>query len=1715
MSHPWSQTDLAEAEDRLHRMGQAWGYMTKAGGTPVAAPSLAGRLIASRSGWMLLEVPNAVVRGLFTALHEPGIELPLKDGVLTAHISVMTEDEVIALGGPQTITERGQTFHYQLGPLKSVEPSGWKDVSRCWFVEIQSPELKQLRKSYGLTPLPRGDHEFHCTVAVRRKHVLRPGEIRKAAHADRIPGTPSPTPSDPASSDRRSPQLHPPAAAGGEPRQPDPAGDPDRDGQRVLEHDDAVGLGTVDDRASALGGDSDDRGRGRAYDGGGHGSPAAVSPGLAALLGGRDGGAGQSPRDRDPAARSGAAPADPGCDVLIAKVAAATSLGAEAETARIHANRLQPQNQKPHPFREAGWTHPNGHPRCLRCGGEPRGDGTGPPYDLCQGYNPDHDKPARAKAQATRARRITKHDNRVAREHNPRIRAFGRKHGLDVSDILLAIKQAACESSPVDEHGDPCPDGECCPHCRARLEREPHDGTCNRCGKRWGPRLYRDKNATLLTIDDLNEASRLLSDDSVLDALTRRSLGGEAMLQRQAERGILPVPTVPTAQPVMPGSVTDDAIGLEMTDPQDNLLGFNDDAIEKEGEANPVLEQLRKAKAESDRRNFAAKHAILRPLLEQYPGEFVIDSQQHRFAGLTHSPTGFRIHMPRTAVPGTIKAAAPIPLAARIDAVMPRRRRRPVALPAAMAPVLPVDDEAELAAQMPLALQMLARPRRARRRRAAVSKLAAAKEDRHGALAALKPGAPLDFVVQQHDADQAGTHHDVRIGNPELGMFSWAAPKGLPKPGEKRLAVMQPTHPHSYNGFEGAIRSGYGKGQVRQHLAGKATPSRVEPGRLTFEAETPDGPQRFAMLRQEKWGPDNWLMLNTTKAASDEREHNNSIRDPAASGNGGLNGETSDRLHAAGPENRPAASRDAGVAEAGGDRRVAGKLPGHGLAGLRRVPADPEAITRVTKTAAISVDAAMPLAGAAVGGLGGLAVNKLFGFKRPWTAAAIGAGLGGLRGANLAMRSPVESLDSRSLSREIAPFYANAPGGYAGAVGRAIANRKPIDGMFPLQFNRGDLDRQVPIIQYRDGIPGQPYSLAGATIGGGSQPARVELAKGGTQDAADLTRRHELSHAGLDMNPASRTGELPQPSASLIGGAPADAHRVYAQSASELIPRISEIKRQFVAAHPGTDVDSEAVANEALEWYGRQMSDPASAAGLGGESAISDWQALEKAKPGWLRSMILKLMPQLVDTARTGTDKTAAMLGDVELQPQQKRVADQDNDLLVYHGLGSGKTLAAIAAAEKGGGPYLAVTPAALRPNFQKEREKWTDMQTPATTLSYTQVAGGHIPDHAYDTFIADEAHRLRNPDSQQSKNVAALAAQARRRILLSGSPIVNAPSDLAMPMAMVTGRSMTPDQFDQQFIGKEYVNPGLWARLWGVKPTSRPTIKNEDELEDLWRGHVDYYAPDKPLVDSQTERIETDLGPDQQDFYKLMWGKLPWMTRWKLSRNYPLSKTEVKNLSSFMTGPRQAGLSLLPFMAEGSDPLEAFKGSPKLQRAMSELDKEFQNPQAKALIFSNFIDAGLTPYAAALAAKGIPHGVFKGGISDAERTQMVNDYNSGKLRALLLGPSGSEGISTRRTSLIQQLDPHFNEAREAQNKGRGIRLDSHTDLPPELRNVRVQRFISRMPEGFLENLLGRNKPSADEVLERMSADKERLNDQFRRVLQRVGTPSRAAGWFG
>ena len=479
--------------------------------------------------------------------------------------------------------------------------------------------------------------------------------------------------------------------------------------------------------------------------------------------------------------------------------------------------------------------------------------------------------------------------------------------------------------------------------------------------------------------------------------------------------------------------------------------------------------------------------------------------------------------------------------------------------------------------------------------------------------------------------------------------------------------------------------------------------------------------------------------------------------------------------------------------------------------------------------------------------------------------------------------------------------------------------------------------------------------------------------------------------------------------------------------------------------------------------------------------------------------------------------KQADLKPEVNLQPHQERIQETVTEdsprMLVYHGLGSGKSLSAIAAAEaakkKYQEDYGIVAPASLRQNFQKEVEKFTQNSKPEI-LSYTGLGLGKKFTKVPETLIMDEAHRLRNPGGSAAQAAADVANQAKRVLLLTGSPITNSPSDLANLISIVARKNISPQEFEKKYVGYKKVYPGLFNYFAGIKPGDRAVIKNEGELRELLKGRVDYQPSKTPEgVNVNEEKITVPLTSAQSKIQQALRTKIPPGFLWKLDQEFPLSKDELAKLNSFLTGLRQNSVSTRPFRVD-NDAFKSFQQSGKLQEAYKRLSELLESdPRKKAIIYSNHIGAGIEPYAAALAKYNVPHGIFHGGVPTKQRQKSLADYNAGKLRALLIGPAGAEGLSTKGTNLIQLLDPHWHESRTQQARGRGLRFDSHDDLPEELKNVHVQRFISKSEEpSFLGKLMGyRRERTGDEILERLSNEKEKLNERFRELLRELGTP--------
>ena len=190
------------------------------------------------------------------------------------------------------------------------------------------------------------------------------------------------------------------------------------------------------------------------------------------------------------------------------------------------------------------------------------------------------------------------------------------------------------------------------------------------------------------------------------------------------------------------------------------------------------------------------------------------------------------------------------------------------------------------------------------------------------------------------------------------------------------------------------------------------------------------------------------------------------------------------------------------------------------------------------------------------------------------------------------------------------------------------------------------------------------------------------------------------------------------------------------------------------------------------------------------------------------------------------------------LQPHQQRVVDRlKNDdqpgLVAIHGLGSGKTLTSIAAADALQRQTHAIVPASLQANYAKELLKHKAEITPDVSTLQGVTRRGGLPSTDEDFLIVDEAHRLREPGTKAYQTVRDIPAA--KRLLLTASPTYNRPSDIAALVNVAAGQRVLPaDQrgFEERYVGEQRVDPGFMARVFrGIQPGSRPVLKNQKEL--------------------------------------------------------------------------------------------------------------------------------------------------------------------------------------------------------------------------------------------------------------------------------------------
>lgn len=466
-----------------------------------------------------------------------------------------------------------------------------------------------------------------------------------------------------------------------------------------------------------------------------------------------------------------------------------------------------------------------------------------------------------------------------------------------------------------------------------------------------------------------------------------------------------------------------------------------------------------------------------------------------------------------------------------------------------------------------------------------------------------------------------------------------------------------------------------------------------------------------------------------------------------------------------------------------------------------------------------------------------------------------------------------------------------------------------------------------------------------------------------------------------------------------------------------------------------------------------------------------------------------------------------------EVKEHQSRVIDklENNSVVAAHSMGSGKTLTALLAAEKAQKKYpnehvTAIVPASLVSNMKDQAvQHGVDLDMDrfeVTTYDKASNDVNRLRQKNHSLIIVDEAHKLRNKDTKRSSEIEKVLKSSRKSLLLSGTPSYNKPEDIAVLVNKAAGTKVLPDNsrdFEDRFIGRRKVEPGFFAKhVLGVEPGEVTYLKNQGELREALNKYIDAYdaqehnAGDFPTAHHRV--VKVNMSPEQKRMYKFLEDDMPAPIKWKIRLGLPLSKKESSNLNAFSTGVRQVSNSTKPYSQNPDrEPL-----SPKqLKMADSIEEKMLSDKNYRGISYSNYIESGLKPLSEELHRRGISHAIYDGSLSQREKDSVVDKYNKGEIKQLLISSSGAEGLNTKGTKLVQVMEPHFNKSKIDQVVARAVRYKSHEHLPEEERHVDVEHYHSIMEPGIIDKVIGQKTKTIDEYLHEASETKDKLRSDI------------------
>ena len=467
-------------------------------------------------------------------------------------------------------------------------------------------------------------------------------------------------------------------------------------------------------------------------------------------------------------------------------------------------------------------------------------------------------------------------------------------------------------------------------------------------------------------------------------------------------------------------------------------------------------------------------------------------------------------------------------------------------------------------------------------------------------------------------------------------------------------------------------------------------------------------------------------------------------------------------------------------------------------------------------------------------------------------------------------------------------------------------------------------------------------------------------------------------------------------------------------------------------------------------------------------------------------------------STKTNKSPTSLTILPHQLAIYNHLISDLNKALILFHKMGSGKTISSLYVAIKLDLPTIIIGPKSSKKSFMDDLKKLSDVidfdKTRFEFYTFQKVIKVLTTD--FDLFrnrivIIDEAHHLRSQTALMMFIINSLPL-ATKIILLTGTPIVNHPTDFCVLLNIAANAEVLTT--DKSLFDFYYVENLANSDINLNKLTYDLKFKDIDNLKSKIKGYVSFY---EPLTNMNSLKIQTEyptvhLSQAQLLEYKNYIVRLIHPVSKRIVHldtdinaedyNVDFITLDVRKKNAFLTATRQL-----------SNTIDNDHKSPKIIEIVNKII-EGHKP---VIVYSNFLANGIYPISVNLNDKGIHHKIIKGSTTEESMDKIINSYNNGEFEVLLISSAASESITLLNTRQIHIMEPHFNEAKINQVIGRAIRYRSHDKLPHNQRQITIYHWCSIFPDII-------QYKTADEYLIWLGKKKQNLIDKFIDIIKSV-----------